>query len=220
MTMSDFCLYVSDIFSNKVPEAELFNGYTTFMMCNNRSVNGGIKWHRMNWLINNYIENNVNANKDKYIEYYLKNIVDDYSGKYNPPRCMYNASIEFDKNNTFVENNMHYSYISNKLEMIKMQNMMIDGDKNKEYTENKNEENEENEEPNEGFLSLSNTIKRLHNMKQSVLRLVNSFIIKKRKDIEEPNNESDIIYDTEYSDFDVNYFNDYDEEEATYFEDE
>ena len=202
MNTSGFCTFVTSIFSNSIPESEIFNGYTTFMMCNKRSDDKRIWHHRMNWLVNNYIKygdcNASNASdakkRDDYCQYYIKNIVDDYSGKYLPPFCRYN---QYHKENDRPEKHeqddifTHYINVSKKFEYVNGKYLL----KNKEILE---EDEVEYMESNYHDTDLEVFEKK----KSSATRLVN--FLKKKDDVCK---DSDALCDFN------NYNSDYSENE-------
>lgn len=66
----------------------MLNGYTVFLM-SRPEYRQDINNHRMQWIVNNFT-NYEDVDKRPYYEYYKNNIVDDYSGVFNPPPCFYN----------------------------------------------------------------------------------------------------------------------------------
>ncbi len=88
MTIELFKDYSEEILNNILDEATIFNSYTNFIMTNKQK-RKDIKEYRMNWIINNFILNNLDKkiNKNELTEYYKNNIKDEYSGLYNPPKC-------------------------------------------------------------------------------------------------------------------------------------
>ena len=101
--MVQFHNYANSIIGNRMPESEIFNGHTTFLMCN-RNNREDIRTHRMNWLVTNYItydcEDDVKKDlkdvRDVYKDYYKTNLIDSYSGRFDPPRCFYNHASKLD----------------------------------------------------------------------------------------------------------------------------
>lgn len=105
----NFHNYVDNIMNNNIPQSQIFNGYSTFLMCNNNgnnyeyeSIQENIRTYRMNWIINNYIkydcEDDVKKDlkdvRDVFKDYYNKNISDTYN--FNPPKCFYNYLLKMD----------------------------------------------------------------------------------------------------------------------------
>ena len=205
MNTSGFCTFVDSIFSNSIPESEIFNGYTTFMMCGKRSDSKGIWHHRMNWLVNNYIRygdgsDGSYTNRYDYCQYYIKNIVDNYSGKYLPPSCKYNRD---DKNSLLDYHEQddiftHYINISKKFEYI-----------NDKYLSKYSEISEEDEVE---YLQLNYDdmdLEVFEKKKSPTTRLVN--FLKKKDDVCKNSNSSNILCDYDY------YYNsDYSENEIFY----
>lgn len=104
--IANFHNYADNIIGNRMAESEIFNGHTTFLMCN-RDNREDIRTHRMNWLVTNYIaydcEDDVkkdlkdvrDVSKD-YIEYFKANVRDAYTGRFEPPGCFYNYVSKLD----------------------------------------------------------------------------------------------------------------------------
>jgi hypothetical protein len=92
MSFISFTSFVNNTINNENdPNAIILNGYTTFLMCKKNERNN-IKEHRMEWMVNNYV-NYDNVDKRPYYEYYKNNIQDPYSGIFNPPPCFYNEMV-------------------------------------------------------------------------------------------------------------------------------
>lgn len=133
--IADFHSYADNVMGNRMPQSEIFNGHTTFLMCN-RNNREDIRTHRMNWLITNYLQYDCEADVKKdlkdirdvykdYHDYYNTNISDSYSGRFDPPGCFYNYLSKLDdmdrvkyireceeRYNDDIE--MHYRDISNR----------------------------------------------------------------------------------------------------------
>lgn len=83
--------FMSTVYDPETPESEVFNGYTTFMMCN-RDNRENIKQHRMNWVINNFT-NYSTGDHSEYHNMYTQTVNDTYSGIFSPPPCFYNEMM-------------------------------------------------------------------------------------------------------------------------------
>lgn len=128
--------YVDNIMENRIAESDIFNGHTTFLMCN-RDNREDIKNHRMNWLITNYFTYDCHADLKKDLkdvrdvckDYYTTNISDNYTGNFDPPCCFYNYINKLnDLNREKIQKECeerynddietHYRDISNKYDAI------------------------------------------------------------------------------------------------------
>jgi len=231
MNTSGFCTFVSNIFSESIPESEIFNGYTTFMMCNKRSDDKGIWHHRMNWLVNNYLNcesnesndsnasnesnaSNASNERNDYCQYYIKNIVDNYSGKFSPPSCKYNRfhkemniSEKQEQDDIFT----HYINISKKFEYINGKYLL------------KNAENIEEDKIDSGYLNMNDDDTDLEvgfeKKRSPVTRLIN--FLKKKDDV---GKNSDALcdynnYNSEYSENEI-YNSILEEEDSEEFDDQ
>ena len=130
-SVMNFQNYANNILENRIAESEIFNGHTTFLMCNidNRK---DIRRHRMNWLITNYVtyycdddvKKDLKDMRDVYKDYYETSVEDTYSGNFDPPRCFYNNDMDREKYLKECEErynddiDMHYMEISNKYNAI------------------------------------------------------------------------------------------------------
>lgn len=113
--LNNFHNYANNIMNNSIPESQIFNGYTTFLMCNynhnnhnsqnnHHTANDDIRNHRMNWIITNYIKYDCKDDikkdfkdiRDTFKDYYDTNISDRYTGNFNPPQCFYNYLLKMD----------------------------------------------------------------------------------------------------------------------------
>lgn len=88
---SNFQSFVSKMYDSNSAEYELFNGYTTFMMCY-RENRDNIKEHRKKWIVNNYT-NYSSGDNSEYYNFYNKTVTDTYSGVFAPPPCFYNEIL-------------------------------------------------------------------------------------------------------------------------------
>lgn len=103
-SLANFQNYANNILHNKIPQSEIFNGYTTFLMRNhnrNHNYRQNIRQYRMNWIINNFISYDGNGNgndnvHEDYKTYYHNNIQDSYTSQFNPPSCFYNYLLRID----------------------------------------------------------------------------------------------------------------------------
>lgn len=101
--ISNFQDYTNNILGNRIAESDIFNGYTTFLMCN-RNNREDIRRHRMNWMITNFVTYNCDADakkdlkdlRDVYKDFYERNVEDTYSGHFDPPGCFYNYVLKLD----------------------------------------------------------------------------------------------------------------------------
>lgn len=95
MTMSpqtyNFQSFVSTVYDPHTAESELFNGYTTFMMCN-RDNRENIKDLRRKWIVNNYT-NYTSGDHSQYYDFYNQTVNDTYPGVFAPPPCFYNEIL-------------------------------------------------------------------------------------------------------------------------------
>ena len=80
MLFSDFHKYLNSIKDNDI--YDYFNCYSTALITRN-DLKNNILTHRMNFLIDYYIENNCNISKKNLIEYYLKNYKDDFDTSFS-----------------------------------------------------------------------------------------------------------------------------------------
>lgn len=71
----DFMNYCNNINSNDINE--YFKCYSSYIM-SRKDLRENVLNHRMNFLINYYIEKNNKTDKNKLIEYYIKNYKDNY----------------------------------------------------------------------------------------------------------------------------------------------
>jgi len=87
-SIESFQKFTSTVYDPETPEYELFNGYTTFMMCKveNRE---NIKEHRMNWVVNNFT-NYYTGDNSEFYNIYKQTVNDTYPGVFSPPPCVYN----------------------------------------------------------------------------------------------------------------------------------
>lgn len=88
---SQFQSFVSTVYDPESAESELFNGYTTFMMCNKEN-RENIKEHRMKWIVNNYT-NYAPGDHSDYYNFYNQTVNDTYPGVFAPPPCFYNEIL-------------------------------------------------------------------------------------------------------------------------------
>jgi hypothetical protein len=80
MLFADFHNYLATIKDNDI--YDYFNCYSTALVTV-KDLKSNILNHRMNFLINYYIEHNKNINKNNLIEYYLKNYKDDFDTSFS-----------------------------------------------------------------------------------------------------------------------------------------
>ena len=163
----NFHKYANNIMNNSIPEAQIFNGYTTFLMCHNRDNEGNIRAHRMNWILTNYakydceddVKKDLKDIRDELKDYYNTNISDIYSGQFNPPRCFYNHLLKMDdmerekhakeseeKYNDDIE--VHYRDIAHRYDMSNQ----ID---NTVHSDEENEDFNDSDEYDTGYMTPS-----------------------------------------------------------------
>lgn len=108
----DFFNYLNSIHSNGM--SDYLDGYSTFLMTN-KDLKDNVLYHRMNVLINAYLNNKRIGNKSDYYSYYMSNFKDDYLTK----TFIKNSNISVDTNKT-VEHDFdadvidHYRFITTK----------------------------------------------------------------------------------------------------------
>lgn len=156
----DFNTFANNLINSNIEDTsidsikELFDSYTTYMVTKKMPQND-IKHNRMNSIINYYeYYKNQNYDKNNLIEYYNKNVKDDFNKILNPPKCLFTAAQrerriekekeEFEKETDDIAH--HYKEINDKYLYY-----YNESQRNYEDEEISEYEYEDNDDNNEGY---------------------------------------------------------------------